>query len=199
MRAGKKSPESIEFYEGLVRKTAGRYSRIVQEEYEDLCQILRLKVWRALESFDLEKATQPIQGYVFSCVRNQVKDLLKRKRRDDLHIEDIAPQTPAGESEYARRDKFESRYLEHGEEEAFAEVLAETPLIPSTLSPNERRVVVCMYLEYGQAEIAEVLSLSRREVARSVRGIKDKMEDWKPSADDPPKADSTAEDTATAI
>lgn len=177
-----KDPTRVEYYEGLVRKTASMYEGIVQEEYEDLCSILRIKVWRALESFDPAKATQPIRGYVFSCVRNQVKDLLKRKRRNELYIEDIAPASRGGHlRNEGLRDKFEQRYLKEDEEVAFAEILAETPLIPSTLTGVEQRVVTCLYLEYSHSEIAEVLCLTPREVSRSVRAIKDKLADWKPS------------------
>lgn len=177
-----KDPNQVEYYEGLVRKTASMYEGIVGEEFEDLAQIFRFKVWRALESYDPKRATQTTQGYVFSCVRNQVKDLLKKKRHDDLYIEDIAPLNdldPAGRT--TARDHFESQYLSEREDEAFAEILKELPLIPSTLTVMERRVLVCLYLEYGQAEIAETLTLSRREVARRVKSIKDKMADWSPS------------------
>lgn len=177
----RRDPHRVEFYEGLVRKTASRYVGIVQEDYEDLCQILRLKCWRALESFDPAKASQPVQGYVFSCVRNQVKDLLKRKRRNDLYIEDIAPKGKI-DGEVGLRDSFEARYLRSDEERAFAEVLGDTPLIPSTLTTRERTVLVCLYLEYGHTDIAESLDLTKRDVSRAVKGIREKMADWKPSA-----------------
>lgn len=179
----RKDPERVEYYEGLVRKTASMYEGIVQEEYEDLCSILRIKCWRALESFDQSKSRVPIQNYVFSCVRNQVKDLLKRKRRNDLYIEDIAPGIEHGApGSPANRDRFEMRYMKAEEDEAFAEILAETPLIPSTLNGPEQRVLTCLYLEYSHAEVSEALSLTPREVARAVRAIKDKLADWKPSA-----------------
>lgn len=194
LRAPAKDALRVEFYEGLCRKTAAKYVNIVQEEYEDLLQILRLKCWRALESFDPAKSRVPVQNYVFSCVRNQIKDLLKRefaedgsrRRQPDLYIEDIAPtQGDGAMSDHwsGPRQGFEMQYLREDEERAFAEVLSETPLIPSTLTGSEQRVLTCLYLEYGQAEIAEVLVISRREVARCVKAIKEKMADWKPSAD----------------
>lgn len=176
----KDDPTQVQFYEGLVRKTASRYQGVIQEEYEDLCSILRIKCWRALESFDASKSRVPIQNYVFSCVRNQVKDLLKRKKRNDLYIEDIAP---ARSHDQAVRDSFDARYQVTEEEEVFAEVLAETPLIPSTLTTLERQVIVLLYLEYGQADISAHLSVTRREIATAVKGIKDKMADWHPSFD----------------
>lgn len=179
----KKDPFQVEFYEGLVRKTSARYAPVVGEEFEDCCQILRIKCWRALESFDASKTDKPVQNYVFSCVRNQVKDLLKRKRRDEVFIEDIAPSAYASdEGRGAGRERFEAKYLTETEDQAFAELLAETPLIPSTLSDTERKVLVCLYMEYQHREIASALSISMRAVAAAVRAIKEKMADWKPSA-----------------
>lgn len=180
------NPRQIEFYEGLVQKTAARYLVRIRErapdlEFDDVCQILRLKAWRGIESFDPARATQPINEYVFSCVFNQVKDLIKRKPRGDLFIEDVT-RLSGSDRDVSVRESFDAQYLTETEEEAFAEILAETPLIPSTLSGIEQRVVVCLYLEYGQAEIAETLSLSKRDVARRVKSIKEKMADWRPSS-----------------
>lgn len=173
-------PTSWAFYEGLVKTTASRYHEIVQEEFEDCCQVLRLKVVQALRSYDPEKATQDINRYVFSCVRNQVKDLLKRQRRDDLYIEDIAPVGSDHDGDMPR-DGFMAEYMREEEEAAFAEILVETPLIPSTLTWTEKHVLVFLYLGIHQADMAERLDVSRREVARAVRSIKLKMADWAPS------------------
>lgn len=175
----------VEYYEGLVKKTAGKYHAIVQEEYEDMCQILRLKVFQALESFKPEKSRVPAANYVFSCVRNQVKDLFKRKRRDELLIEDIAPSVDTngyGREFTGLTDTFDSKYMRLDEDEVFAEILRETPLIPSTLTDTERGVLVGLYLEYQQKDIAERLGITIREVARAVKAIKVKMADWKPSS-----------------
>lgn len=172
----------VQYYEGLCRKTAARYCGIVQEEYEDLVQVLRTKCWRALESFDPAKSRVPVQNYVFSCVRNQIKDLLKRKRRNDLYIEEIAPTKNRGRGEANPRDRFEAHYLLVEEDEAFAEILIETPLIPSTLNEVERQIVVFLYLNYQQADMAERLGITRRDVAKAVKSIKSKMADWRPGA-----------------
>lgn len=182
-----KDPTCVQYYEGLVRKTAGKYHAVVQEEYEDMCQMLRLKAFQALESFDAAKSRVPISNYVFSCIRNLVKDLLKRKRRNDLYIEDIAPSINAkeGEREFnGTRDRFESRYCTQEEDDAFREILEDTPLIPCTLTEMERSVLVGLYLEYQQKDIADRLGVNIREVARAVKAIKEKMADWEPSTDE---------------
>jgi hypothetical protein len=49
--------KDISHYEGVVRQTAGMFFAMVEEEFEDVCQILRMKAWRALVSFDVDKAT----------------------------------------------------------------------------------------------------------------------------------------------
>lgn len=178
-------PYTVQFYEGLVRRTAAKFGDRIEEEYEDLLSILRIKCWRALESYDSTRSKMPVERYVFSCLYNQVKDLLKRQRRNHLYIEDVAPSTAAK----ARRDAFDARYLCVDEDEVFAEVVEGTPLIPSTLSPAERRVIVYLYLEYTQADIALALNLTKREVAKTVKSIRQKMADWRPSGKAPMPTD----------
>jgi DNA-directed RNA polymerase specialized sigma24 family protein len=111
-----------------------------------------------------------------------VKDLLKRRRDDNLMIEDMRARSvvDGAGSDYFTSG-FDARYLSSEEEEAFAEVLDDDVLIPSTLSEDERKVLVCMYLEYTQADMADKLSLSRKEVATAVKNIRIKMEDWRPT------------------
>lgn len=165
------TPYTVEFYEGLVRKTAGMTFPLVEDEYEDIVQILRLKCWRALESYDPARATQTVQGYVFMCVRNQVKDLMKKKRRDELYIED---QRGAGD------DHFDALYLI--DDQGYEGVEAELPLIPNSLSDLERRVLALLYEGYKQREVALRLAVPRGEVERAVKAIRIKMGDWRPTS-----------------
>lgn len=181
-----KDPTRVEYYEGLVKTTAGKYHAVVQEEYEDMCQTLRLKVLEALASYDPKRAKQPIKGYVFSCVYNKVKDFLKRRRRDDLHLEDVAPQwTGSANGERQKSggtDKFDGKYFMEAEADAFRDILRQTPLIPESLTETEEKVLLGLYLECQQREIADRFDLSPREVAKAVKAIKEKMADWKPSS-----------------
>lgn len=171
-------PNELAYYEGLARKTASMYAGIVEEDYEDLCQIFRVKAWRALKSYDPTRSKLPVERYVFSCIRNQVKDLLKRKRRDLLFIEDVAP--PA-ENEGITRDRFDSQYLCADPEQVYGAIEDGVPLIPSTLTEGERNVVALLYLDFKQAEIAMRLGMTKREVGIAVKRIKEKMADWHPS------------------
>lgn len=186
-------PTELAHYEGLVRKTAGIYAAYVEDDYEDICQILRVKAWRALCAYDPTRSKLPIERYVFSCLRNQVKDLLKKKRRNELFISDLGLPSSTADSSYtgtfangaegAVHHHFEARYLSMNEEAGLDGLLDDLPTIPSTLSETERSVLALVYYGYSHTDIADRLSLSKREVAAAVREIKLKMSDWKPSDD----------------
>ena len=160
------APTEILHYEGLIRKTAAMCAPRVQEEYEDIVSIFRIKVWRALGTFDPSRSTMTVQAYVFSCVKNQEKDLLKRKRRQEVLMADSAAEL-AGQVT--------------SEDDVYAEVERELPVIPSTLTGLERQVIVRLYLDETQRDIAVGFGMTRSEMERVVRSIRTKMADWKPS------------------
>lgn len=166
-------------YQGLIHATAARYAPIiVDEDYDDLVQILALKVWQARRSFDSSRTKLPEQNYVFSCVTNRVKDLLKAQSRLNKNrgggpafIEDVAPE---------RRFQFEGKYLHMSEEEAFAEVEDELPPLPSTLTRVERIVVILLVLDYKKSEIVRMTGYSRSRVVKAEAAVREKMDDWRP-------------------
>jgi RNA polymerase sigma factor (sigma-70 family) len=176
----------VAHYEGLVRKTASIYVNVVEEDYEDICQILRIKAWRALVSFDPAKSRTGRDRYVFSCIKNQCKDLVKKKKRGELFIEDVAPAN-SNTGNGVIRDAFEQRYMMLTQEEAFAMIEDETPFLPSTLSNGEREVIGLLVLDFDYGEISRICKISRKDVATVVRGIREKMADWRPGATDPPQ------------
>lgn len=140
--------------------------------------LFRIKAWRALESFDPAKSKVPVERYVFSCMVNLGKDLLKKKKRNEAYIEDYRL-IKGSDSEST--DRFDGRYLRLDEEAAFDELPFDKPLIPSTLDGIERRVVALLYYDYSHAEIALRLGISKREVATAVKQIREKMADWRPT------------------
>jgi RNA polymerase sigma factor (sigma-70 family) len=172
----------IQHYEGLVRKTASMYCAIVEEDYEDLCQIIRVKCWRALVAHRTGENKMNQDGWVFGCVRNLIKDLIKRQRRDWLFIEDIAPREldRQGVVNGYRRDVFEMRYLQMTEEEAYRLVMEEVTL-PSTLTEQERKVVSLLYLSFDYTEIGETIGISYGAVTKTMKSVREKMADWKPT------------------
>lgn len=180
-RASTFTPRDIEFYEGLVFKTASMYSSYVEEDFEDIQQVLRIKVWRALEAFDPTRSNMTRQRYVFSCVKNQCKDLVKKKRRNELFIEDLAPVEVEQGQLGGPRDRFDWRYLSADADQAYGAVESAPPLIPSTLSKLEREVLALLYLDFSQKEAATLLGVRRNEMERAVKSLRDKMADWRPT------------------
>jgi RNA polymerase sigma factor (sigma-70 family) len=191
-RTEKEWSEVIPHYEGLVRKTAARYVAFVEEDFEDICAIFRQKVWKALVSFDPERSKMTQDTFVFSCVKNQGKDLVKRsrseaakRRRWDTFIEDEAPMRENGNGRGAHdftRDSFEHQYLQLPSEDVYGRIDEGVLLLPSTLTEVERQVVGLLYLDYMQSEATLMLGISKGIMERTMRSIREKMADWRPSA-----------------
>lgn len=188
-----RSPTNIDVsrYEALVRKTAARIVNFVEDDYDDICQRLRMKAWRAMLAFNAKRDRNCVglDRFVFACLQNEVKDLRKKVKRNEIFIEDLAPpgdmegnsgdEFVAGSGKLTRQH-FEYLYLQLGHDQAFHSVEEEMPLIPSTLNRLERQIVHLLYLDYDYGEVSTMLGLPRKEVAPAVRGIREKMRDWKP-------------------
>jgi RNA polymerase sigma factor (sigma-70 family) len=174
--------DDIGRYEGLIRSTAARYAPWLDHDFEDIAQMLRLKVWQARLSYDPAKATQPENGYVFSCVRNRVKDLLKEQSRlndrrngGQIFIEDSRTES----------DLFDYTYFRVDHDEVYFEAEDEIAPLPSTLSRLERDIVDLLLLDFNQAEIGRRLGISRWKVRAAQAAVKEKMMDWKPTSSTP--------------
>lgn len=173
-------PQILDHYEGLIFKTAQMYAPFVDEDIEDIQQILRIKVYKALLAYD-PRAPRALERdrYVFSCMKNQAKDLLKRRKRQESFIEDLAP--AADDGRRMSRSKFEERtgqLLEH--HEVYGLIEEDDVLVPNTLSDLERRIVCLLYSDYRQSEVARQLGLAKRDMERAMRSIRGKMADWSP-------------------
>jgi DNA-directed RNA polymerase specialized sigma24 family protein len=182
-RVEAENPTLLAHYEGLVIKTSThrKYEGIKRWDTEEVRQLLRIRVWKALLAWDPAeprtrqrlaegKTEQQLRdAYVFGCVTNQMKDLLKRDRERDLFVEDLSENDPT----------FEARYL-HSEFEATTKAVTSAPLIPNTLTSDERYVLLCLYNGYNGPQTAERLGLTRGQVAMHIREIREKMRDWKP-------------------
>lgn len=182
-----KDPTEVPYYEGLVFKTA---SLVMEQrggstdDFEDVRQRLRIKVWLALRSFDPAKAKQPVQGYVFTCVTNEVKDIHRLKRRPEVSIEDVAPNGSSGfDNHVVTRDEFEAEHLAVDSETVYGEVEDDALSLPSTLDKIERAIVLRLYCDRTQVEIADELGLTRSQVETRVKRIRAKLGDWRPSAE----------------
>lgn len=176
-------PAVLRHYEGLVFSTARRVVAFTEEEFEDIQQVLRLKVFKALLAYDPSRAKRLARdAYVFMCVRDQAKDIAKRRRRGELLIEDIAPAQADGER-LPSRDSFEQRYLSAGHDEIYGSIEDDDCLVPNTLTVLERTIVVRLYRDFKQSEIARELGLEKREMERAMRSIRQKLADWQPEAE----------------
>jgi len=199
------NPQLLLHYEGLVRKTAGRlvrtigeqqaargFDNYVEEDFDDVCQFLRYKVWKALLAFNpdnLRKKPSTRKGlneardkYVFSCLVNAKVDVLKKKRHNPVFIESVAPSQhveQSGGHHTVSQSWFEERYL--CVEDAFEEI-ADGMTLPSTLTDRERSVLLLLYLHFKPAEIALQIAVPRAEVASITKGIREKMADWSPGS-----------------
>jgi len=80
------SDERLERYEGLVHATMRRWRKYITPDLtdEDVKQELRIKVWRALVSFDPERG-YPEERHVFGAVYNRAKDLMNKRWRPEMH------------------------------------------------------------------------------------------------------------------
>lgn len=183
--------QAIALYEGLIFATAVRYVERIDLELEDLQQLLRIKVWKALERYDPALCRTSRNSWVFGAIRNETKDWLRYKRpRPESSIEALTELShPSITGQHAnsnswRRDQFEGQYLSADHDESFREVEDEAPLIPSTLNDLELRVLCLLYRNYRQTEIARYLSVEKREVEKAVRNVRTKMADWSPAVAD---------------
>lgn len=184
-------PEVLRHYEGLVLKTAAIVKRSGSEEdFDDIAQVLRIKVYRALLRWD--PAIKDQQAYVFMCVRDQAKDLVKKRRRHDSYIEDLVTEPPSdalmGISSVS--NEFEQRHLATDRDEVYGLVDEGMALIPNTLTRLEVEIVCLLYRDYKQSEVARELRIGKREMERAMRSIRTKMADWQPTPATSPAANA---------
>lgn len=94
--------ERIQKYEGLIVSTTMRFRPYITRDLsdEDIKQELRIKVWKALVNFDPSYGF-PEERHVFGAVRNRVKDLMIRKHRPEISIDEAF--LPGGNTEVATK------------------------------------------------------------------------------------------------
>jgi RNA polymerase sigma factor (sigma-70 family) len=171
-------------FEGLVFATAARYAPMLDDDIEDIQQLLRIKVWQALDAFDPSRTSVPLENFVFSCLRNRMKDMFKAQDRRNqkrgghqLYIED---QRSGMRDDDAALDHFHMRYLCADSDEVYFTVEDEAAPLPSTLNELEQQVVALLLLDFSQTEIARQLEVTRERVRSAHSAVKEKMADWHP-------------------
>lgn len=176
--AGMAGETDIGSFEGLIYSTAARYARILDDDLEDIQQNLRIKVWQALRAYDPARTSQPVESFVFACVTNRVKDMLKQQKRlndrrqgRQLYTDEVAGSNP---------DRFEQTYLSVDSDTVYFEVMEEKAQLPSTVTFFERSVIALLLLDMNQTEIAAVLCVTRARVRTAHAAVRVKMADWAP-------------------
>ncbi|GAC1533822.1 MAG: hypothetical protein NVS3B1_28270 [Marmoricola sp.] len=169
-------------YEGLVFTTATRIVNQVDLDLDDIRQRLRIKVWKALRSYNRDKSRSTMERWVFSCVMNEKKDLLKARKDSWAYIED---QAPAGEGPDSPRDSFEHRYMSLSEEEAFRGGAADHLALPDSLDERECKVIVMLYAGRTRAEARSDLALTPKEMERVILSLREKLAAWRPAQHEP--------------
>lgn len=181
------SNRSISHYEGLVRRTAAIVEPFVEDEFDEICQFLREKVWKGIEAFSpLRVRTtskyspdEQLERFVNSCVQNGKKDVLKKKRRDWLYIDDMLAKATDGDGDtVGLASSFENRYL--CDADTFSALEPDTFTIPMSFTRQEGRVALMLYLDFKVDEIAGQLGTNRKGVAALIDSIRCKMADWAP-------------------
>lgn len=173
----------IAAYEGLVFKTAEMFSAMVGLEREDMQQELRIKIIKAKRTFDPRRSKMTERAYIFSCVTNLVKDLKKHAaRRSGIRVEHIEDHVVKDDTAYERLSlsaSFEFRYMHVTEAEAYR--LLEAFTMPATVTDDECRIVALLVVGYDQQEIADQMGVAKTQVTVSMKNIREKLADWRPT------------------
>jgi DNA-directed RNA polymerase specialized sigma24 family protein len=164
-------------YEGLIHSTTKRIREFVDDDPEDIAQIFRVKLVRALRAYDPRRSRLTRDAFVFGAIANQKKDILKRRRRAEDSLEaaverDVSP------------DGWQARHglLTHAEQ-VYGGVEDDDLVLPSTLTRIERQIIALLYVGRLQIEAAAELGLTKGEMERAIRSVRVKLADWRPSAE----------------
>lgn len=154
-------------YEAFIHTHAARIAGEVDDDFDDIVQAYRIKVWYALGKFDATKwpkheADEAERRFVFMCLKRAEKDVLKKRRRPEVFPEQM-PEDSCG----------------HGE--VYGLIDDDEVLLPNTLTKLELHVIVLLYRDYSQAEARRRLGIEKREMERTMRQIRSKLADWRPT------------------
>ena len=169
---------SIEDYEGLIKCTARKFRNSISSDigYEDICQELRIKAWKALESFDPSYGS-PESMHVFVAVNNRVKDLMRRKSKPERPFSDL----PSDGHRWVNADEaIHSSIRAQFTNPEDASISAENPVkteILRGLTPVQQSIAICIAAGYTTAEIRKSHGISQSNYFIHVREIKAHVKD----------------------
>lgn len=159
----------------------------VRREEEDLAQELRVRVWRAVATYDATKSPLSLERYVFQAVTNKIKDFKRdaarevKRREDDgmtlLHIEDVRL---GWQSRHDQQEAFDGVFHFATHEQVYGDIDEGSFALPATVTAREADVLVLLMMGLNRRQAAEHLTLERADVERDVLSLRDKLADWKP-------------------
>lgn len=170
-----------------MRKTAADCAPRVEDDFDEICQFLRYKVWKALEAFSKKRVkttakftpAEQVERFVFACIVNAKKDVLKKKQRGWLFIDDLAGSpSDAEEFDSLAADRFALRYL--CQDDSFTAFDDDEPRVPSFLDGTEREVALLLYENFNEDEIAARIGRRRKETRAIIADIQQKMIEFAP-------------------
>jgi DNA-directed RNA polymerase specialized sigma24 family protein len=167
-------------FDGLIRETARQIVAAgVEIEYDDVAQLLRIKVWQTIERYDsTHGAHLPLRRFVFGCLYNLRRDIEKRPRRYNHSVEH--ERSKGDDFHGGQAEAFDLKYLSLNAEDAYVEVEDEPVVLPSTLTATERRVVALRLAGLSLGEVDQAIGLSRFQRAQVMASIRVKLADWAP-------------------
>jgi RNA polymerase sigma factor (sigma-70 family) len=158
----------------------------VRREEEDLAQELRVRVWRAVATYDATKSPLSLERYVFQAVTNKIKDFRRdaareAKRREDdgmtlLHIEDVR----LGWHHHDQQEAFDGVFHFATHEQVYGEIDEGAFTLPATVTAREADVLVLLMVGLSKRQVGERLTLTRDDVEHDVGSLRVKLADWKP-------------------
>lgn len=168
-------------YEGLVFTTARMFASQVKMDEEDLRQELRIRVWRACETYDPRKTRVALGNYVYGCIANKVKDYKRNAaRRAEYGVEFEYIEDRLGLSENPTTEAFEGEHMSVGRDEVYGRIDEGLLTLPATITSGEADVLVLLMFDMSEREIMLRLALARVELRVVEQALRDKLADWDP-------------------
>jgi len=154
-------------YEGLVISTTRRWRGYISQELadEDVQQELRMKVFRALQTFNPNHPSgYPEERHVFGAVRNKVKDLIVKKRLNA---------TPLSELGGKMRDKERRADSPEGILEfRFGKLDATTTEALRGLPKDQQEIAVSLGMGYNHSETMTLMKMKHSVYQRHLAELK---------------------------
>lgn len=167
--------------------TARMFATQVGWEEDDMAQMLRLKVWKAVASFDPSRGLS-LERHVFGAITNRIKDFKRDaarevKRRDRygvmfLHIEDM--RSAYDDRNVSRQEAFDARYNFAERDEVYGVIEEGKFVLPAGVTDREASVLVLLMHELSKTEIALRLGIPKPVVYECIDALRQKFADWAP-------------------